>query len=191
MPFSQEYVYLSEIDMSTKSKDILSAKELNKTINKIAKDITKDHSKIGDIVLLGIYTRGVPLSQRLKKELEILSKKTIPLGSLDITLYRDDLATVGPAPIVKGTDIKFDLTGKSVILVDDVLFTGRTVRAALDELADFGRPNRIQLAVLVDRGHRELPIHADYVGEKVKTERSQIISVKLKEIDGEDKVILK
>lgn len=174
-----------------KTKILLSATKLNDSILKIAHDIIKNQSDINSVVLVGIHSRGVPLAKRLKEQLKQLTKKDIPLGTLDITLYRDDLATVGPAPIVKGTDIKLDLTDKVVILVDDVLFTGRTIRAALDELADFGRPSRIQLAVLIDRGHRELPIHADYVGEKIETKRTEIIEVKLNEIDNKDEVLIK
>ena len=176
-----------------KTKNLLSATDIKDTVLRIARDIIKNQSDISvpSVVLVGIHSRGVPLAKRLKEQLNQLTKTDIPLGTLDITLYRDDLATVGPAPIVKGTDIKLDLTGKVVILVDDVLFTGRTIRAALDELADFGRPSRIQLAVLIDRGHRELPIHADYVGKKVETKRTEIIEVRLKEIDGKDEVIVR
>ncbi|MFA5794078.1 MAG: bifunctional pyr operon transcriptional regulator/uracil phosphoribosyltransferase PyrR [Candidatus Brocadiia bacterium] len=158
---------------------------LKKLASQILADLGKNNS---DIALIGIHRRGVPLAQRLRK---ILGKNSnnIPMGTLDITLYRDDLNTVGPAPIIKGTDIKFDITGKHVILVDDVLFTGRTIRAALDEIMDFGRPKSIKLGVMVDRGHRELPIQADYVGQVIKTTLSDIIKVKVAELDGKDDIV--
>jgi len=130
------------------------------------------------------------LAQRLRNELERMSRIPLSFGTLDITLYRDDLDTVGHMPIVKSTRINFDLTKKDVILVDDVLFTGRTVRAALDELVDFGRPNSIKLAVLIDRGHRELPIQTDYVGKKIATQRNEVVKVKLAETDRVDEVTL-
>jgi pyrimidine operon attenuation protein/uracil phosphoribosyltransferase len=158
-------------------------------IAKVAGQILAQYRKDAcDIALIGIHRRGVPLAKRLQTMLQ-KHIKNIPLGTLDITLYRDDLNAVGPAPIVKGTDIKFDLTGRNIILVDDVLFTGRTIRAALDEIMDFGRPKSVQLAVLIDRGHRELPIQADYVGQVIKTKLSDIINVRIKEIDGADDII--
>ncbi len=132
----------------------------------------------------------MPLAKRLKAIIGKKIKRELPLGTLDITLYRDDLDTVGHLPIVKNTDIPVDLTDKSVVLVDDVLFTGRTIRSALNELAEFGRTRRIQLAVLIDRGHRELPICADYVGKTVQTKSDEIIMVRLKETDGTDEVII-
>jgi len=174
-----------------KAKLVLSANEVTRAIKELANGISKNNSDLNNLALIGIHTRGLPLAKRLKKELESSTKKDIPLGALDITLYRDDLATVGPAPIVKATDINFNLTDKVVILVDDVLYTGRTIRAALNELSDFGRPKRIQLAVLIDRGHRELPIAADYIGKEIKTKADEIIEVKFKETDGTDEVSLK
>ena len=174
-------------------KPILNQGEMAQTLVNLANEIIKAHpdkSQRKSLVLLGIHRRGVPLARRLKAIIEKKLNHKIPLGTLDITLYRDDLDTIGRLPIVKRTDITFDLTGKNVILVDDVLFTGRTVRAALNELADFGRPRRIQLAVLIDRGLRELPIEASYVGKYVKSTPAEIVMVKLQEIDGADEVII-
>ena len=176
-----------------KDKRLLSQPDIDQTLVRIAGDIISCHasSKEKDsLVLIGIHRRGVPLAQRLKVIIEKKIKRKLPLGTLDITLYRDDLDTVGHMPVVKNTDIPLDLTDKSVVLVDDVLFTGRTIRSALNELAEFGRTRRIQLAVLIDRGHRELPICADYVGKTVQTKSDEIIMVRLKETDGTDEVII-
>jgi pyrimidine operon attenuation protein/uracil phosphoribosyltransferase len=142
------------------------------------------------LVLIGIHRRGVPLARRLKSIIEKNIHRNLPFGTLDITLYRDDLDTIGRLPIVKNTDIPFDLSDRSVVLVDDVLFTGRTIRSALSELAEFGRPRRIQLAVLIDRGHRELPISADYVGKTVQTGDNEIVMVRLAETDGSDEAVI-
>jgi pyrimidine operon attenuation protein/uracil phosphoribosyltransferase len=139
---------------------------------------------------VGIRRRGVPLAQRLAAKIEGLENRPIPVGILDINLYRDDLSTVGVAPVVQPTDIPFAVTGKNIVLVDDVLYTGRTIRAALDALFDHGRPARVQLLVLIDRGHRELPIEARYVGRMVQTTQNEIIEVKFQEIDGTEKVLL-
>jgi pyrimidine operon attenuation protein/uracil phosphoribosyltransferase len=141
-------------------------------------------------MLLGIRTRGVPLARRLASKIQEFEGVKIPTGTLDITLYRDDLTLVSTRPIVHKTEIPSDITGKTVVLVDDVLYTGRTVRAALDALVDFGRPSCIQLAVMIDRGHRELPIRADFVGKNVPTSRSEIILVRLSEIDHDERVII-
>lgn len=141
-----------------------------------------------DLCLIGIKTRGVPLSERLSREIEKIDAKKIPVGTLDITLYRDDLELQNEIPKVNGSEIKFDITGKVVILVDDVIFTGRTTRAAMDALTKFGRPSKIQLAVLIDRGHRELPIRPDFVGKNIPTSKSEIIQVMLTETDREDKI---
>lgn len=172
---------------------MLSQKDIDQTLVKLAADVISQNSssKAKDsLVLIGIHRRGVPLAKRLKSIIEKKIKRDLPLGTLDITLYRDDLDTVGHLPVVKNTYIPFDLTDKSVILVDDVLFTGRTIRSALNELAEFGRTRRIQLAVLIDRGHRELPISADYVGKLVETKNDEIVMVRLKEIDGSDEVVI-
>ena len=141
-----------------------------------------------DLCLIGIKTRGVPLSERLSREIEKIDAKKIPVGTLDITLYRDDLELQNEIPKVNGSEITFDIAGKVVILVDDVIFTGRTTRAAMDALTEFGRPSKIQLAVLIDRGHRELPIRPDFVGKNIPTSKSEIIQVMLTETDWEDKI---
>jgi pyrimidine operon attenuation protein/uracil phosphoribosyltransferase len=159
----------------------------------MAHEILEANEGSGGIALVGIHTRGIPLARRLAGHIaSIEGGDPVPVGILDITLYRDDLlTTVGPQPVLKSTDIDFEMEGRTVILVDDVLFTGRTIRAAMDALMDLGRPRRIQLAVLVDRGHRELPIRADYVGKNVPTSRNQGVEVRLEEEDGEeDQVIL-
>lgn len=169
---------------------ILDKSAIAASLKTIAERILSCHKSGSTLALIGIQRRGVPLAKRLKEILNKKAKDDIPTGHLDITLYRDDLKTIGPAPLVKGTDINFDITDKNVILVDDVLYTGRTIRAALDELTDFGRAKSIQLAVLVDRGNRELPIQADYAGKTVKTTTADIIQVKLKEIDGTDEVVI-
>ncbi|MBI4833904.1 MAG: bifunctional pyr operon transcriptional regulator/uracil phosphoribosyltransferase PyrR [Planctomycetes bacterium] len=174
-----------------KAKLVFTANEVTKAIKELAKSIAANKSDLKSLALIGIYTRGLTLAKRLQEELESSTKKKTPLGALDITLYRDDLATVGPAPIVKATDINFNLTDKVVILVDDVLYTGRTVRAALNELSDFGRPKCIRLAVLIDRGHRELPIAADYAGKTIATKDNEIVEVRFEETDGFDEVRLK
>jgi pyrimidine operon attenuation protein/uracil phosphoribosyltransferase len=141
-------------------------------------------------LLVGIRKRGVPLARRLAAEIRSRTGKEVPLGVLDITLYRDDLSLISPQPLVRDTEIGTDINGTRTILVDDVLYTGRTVRAALDALADFGRPHRIELAVLIDRGHRELPIHADHVGETVETDAEEMVEVRLQEVDGKDEVVI-
>jgi pyrimidine operon attenuation protein/uracil phosphoribosyltransferase len=146
----------------------------------------------GDLALVGIRTRGVPLARRIARSLKDINHEEIPTGALDITLYRDDLMrhAVGPQPVVRRTEIPFSIDDRKILLVDDVLYTGRTVRAALDALIDFGRPQAIQLVVLVDRGHRELPIKADYVGKNLPTSLRQSVQVRLQEIDGDDAVLL-
>ena len=156
----------------------------------MATAIQADLKDATSLAIVGIQSRGVPLAARLADALRKNTKKQVDVGSLDITLYRDDLSTVGTRPILKATHIPFSIDGRPVILVDDVLYTGRTIRAALDELVDFGRPSRIALAVLIDRGHRELPIQADYVGKTVTTARADMVDVRLTEIDGKDEVVL-
>lgn len=160
-------------------------------IRSIALQVAKGQPDPSRVLVLGVRTRGVPIADRLRDELKkIYGVKSIPSGILDITLYRDDLSAIGPQPMVQESDITHDVTAADVILVDDVLFTGRTVRAALDEIVDFGRPARIRLAVLVDRGWREYPIQADYVGMKVETTLDEVVHVRLDEIDGEDEVVV-
>jgi pyrimidine operon attenuation protein/uracil phosphoribosyltransferase len=169
---------------------VLGGRPLGAAIAAMAKAIKAGQKDAASIAIVGIQSRGVPLAARLAIALGSSTGKKVDVGSLDITLYRDDLSTVGTRPVLKSTNIPFSIDGRTVILVDDVLFTGRTIRAALDELVDFGRPSRIALAVLIDRGHRELPIQADYVGKTVKTSRADRVDVRLVEIDGKDEVVL-
>lgn len=171
-------------------KQLLSADDMRRAITRIAHEIAERNEGVQDVLLVGIRRRGVPLAERIGSNLADIEGLRVPIGSLDITLYRDDLETRGPTPIVRTTHIPIDVTGQTLILVDDVLYTGRTVRAALDALADLGRPARIQLAVLIDRGHRELPIRADFVGKNVPTSREERIETRLQEIDGDDGVFI-
>lgn len=169
---------------------VMDAVQIHRTVMRIAHEIVERNKGVADIILVGIQKRGVPLAERLSSAIEQFEGVKVPVGVIDITLYRDDLQMVGQVPIVGETSIKSDITGRIIILVDDVLFTGRTVRAALDELIDFGRPSAIQLAVLVDRGHREFPIRADFVGKNVPTSPNETVEVLLTEIDGEELVVL-
>jgi pyrimidine operon attenuation protein / uracil phosphoribosyltransferase len=161
-----------------------------RTIVRMAHEIVERHPDMKDTVLVGVRSRGVPLARRLARAIEEAQGPAPRVGALDITLYRDDFTTIAAQPVTKGTDIPFSIDGRTVVLVDDVLYTGRTVRAALDELIDFGRPARIELAVLVDRGHRELPVRADYVGKTAGTTRNETVQVLLSEEDGRDVVLL-
>lgn len=162
---------------------------VDRTLNRLAMQILERNSGSDDLVLVGIRTRGAPLAERLSKIIaKIDSKESIPVGALDITFYRDDFLTMIKTPEVKATEIDFDIHDKDVILVDDVLYTGRTVRAAIDAILDYGRPKTIQLAVLIDRGHREMPIQGDFVGRTVQTSPGEEVVVRLKEIDGIDEV---
>jgi len=174
---------------ATDRTTILDARAMMRALQRLAVEVL-EQAEAGDVVLVGIQRRGVELAERLGKLIEKDEGVTVPRGALDITLYRDDLETVGPRPVVGETRLPGDLTGKHVVIVDDVLYTGRTVRAALDELADFGRPKRISLCVLIDRGGRELPIQADIVGKVVKTAPGDRIDVMVEELDGKDQVDL-
>lgn len=177
--------------MNTTEKQILSADEIRRALIRIAHEIAERNEGVRDLILVGIRRRGVPLAERIAAALADVEGVRVPVGQLDITLYRDDLGLRGPAPLVRRTQIDADITAKTVVLVDDVLYTGRTIRAALDALADLGRPARIQLAVLVDRGHRELPLRADYVGKNVPTSRIEQVEVHVSEVDnGEDCVLI-
>lgn len=169
---------------------ILTPDEVRRALTRIAHEIIERNKGAENLALIGVHTRGIPLARRLAEKLSTLEGVDVPTGMLDITLYRDDLSEVAQQPIIRETQVPFDLRDRRVILVDDVLYTGRTVRAALDALIDLGRPAGIQLAVLVDRGHRELPIRADYVGKNLPTAASEVVKVKLQETDGVDSVEL-
>jgi len=172
----------------THKATVMDEKAIKQALRRIAHEIIERNKGIENIVLIGVRQRGVPLARRLQAYLNEIEGSEIPLGILDITLYRDDLSGRQDQPIVHTTEVSFDLTEKHVVLVDDVLYTGRTIRAAMDALIDLGRPATIQLAVLIDRGHRELPIRADYVGKNVPTSRSELVEVKVQEIDQTDQV---
>lgn len=169
---------------------ILDAGEIDRKLIRMAHEILDVHKGVDNLALIGIHTRGVYLARRIQSKIREIEEFDVPTGEMDITLYRDDWTLISPHPIVKTTEIAFSVDGKQIVLVDDVLFTGRTTRAAMDAIIDFGRPARIELAVLVDRGHRELPIQADYVGKYVETRLSETINVLLLEHDGEDKVVI-
>lgn len=169
---------------------IMDADQIRRAVKRIAHEITERNCGLNDVVVVGIRRRGVYLAQRIAKYLESIEDMPVPVGALDITLYRDDFQVTASAPVVGTTEINEDINNKIIILVDDVLYTGRTVRAALDELIDFGRPKQIQLAVLIDRGHREFPIKADYVGKNVPTSDTEQVDVRLSETDDRDLVIL-
>ena len=173
-----------------KKTSIMDADGIRRALIRIAHEITEQNRGVENVALVGIRTRGVPLAARIAEEIQKIENVSVPTGSLDITLYRDDLTTMGYNPVIHGTEIDFDVTGKHIVLVDDVLYTGRTIRAALDALIDMGRPKSIQLAVLIDRGHRELPIRADYAGKNVPTSRRETIEVALQEEGKTDEVIL-
>ncbi len=168
----------------------MDADAMRRALVRVAHEIVEKNKGVENIILVGIRTRGVPLAQRIAEEIKTIENIILPVGTLDITLYRDDLSTLAYNPVVRATEIDFDISGKTVVLVDDVLFTGRTIRCALDALIDMGRPTAIQLAVLVDRGHRELPIRADYVGKNVPTARTEAVDVSLVELEKVDEVTL-
>jgi len=169
---------------------LMSASEIDRTLVRLAHEILEKTKDLDLLAFIGIRRRGVPLAQRLSKKIEALENRKVPVGILDINLYRDDLSTVDIKPVVSSTEIPFSVEGKDIILMDDVLYTGRTIRAALDALFDHGRPARVQLLVLIDRGHRELPIEARFIGRAVQTTDIEIIEVKFQEIDGVEKVLL-
>ena len=169
---------------------LLTPEAVERALARMARELVEKNGGPGNLVLMGIHRRGVQLAALLKAEIEKVEGVEVPFGSLDITFYRDDLSTLGPTPQVSSTEMPFDVTGKIIILVDDVLYTGRTVRAALDVIMDWGRPEAIRLAVLVDRGHRELPIRPDFVGKNVPTSQKEIIKVKVKEFDDKAEVVV-
>jgi len=168
---------------------VLDESALDRALTRIAHEILERNGGAKELAFVGLRTRGVTLAHRLNAKIASIDGTTVPVGTLDITLYRDDLDMRG-APVIRGTDIPFSIKNKTVVLVDDVLFTGRTIRAALDALIDLGRPKMIQLAILVDRGHRELPIRPDYIGKNLPTSRRESVAVRLKEHDGEDRVVI-
>jgi len=169
---------------------VMDPEAINKALERIAHEIIEEFKSVEDIAIIGIKNRGAYLGQRLAVKIEQIFGRKPNIGALDITLYRDDLTQASEQPVVHATEIGFDIDDKKIILVDDVLFTGRTIRCALDALIDFGRPAKIQLAVLIDRGHRELPIKADYVGKNIPTSLKEVVEVRLKEADGKDEVVL-
>jgi len=168
----------------------MSAEQIENALREIAAGIAQRHKPLDDVVLVGIRTRGAYLSDRLIGILKETTDVQVPAGILDITLYRDDLTLIAPNPVVRKTVIPFDITGKKIILVDDVFYTGRTIRAALDEIIDFGRPSIIEVAVLIDRGSHELPIHADYTGASVEVDKDSIVEVRLGDVDGVEEVAI-
>jgi pyrimidine operon attenuation protein/uracil phosphoribosyltransferase len=169
---------------------LMSASEIDRTLVRLAHEVLEKTQDLDRLAFIGIRRRGVPLAQRLAKKIAALEKREVPVGILDINLYRDDLSTVDIKPVVSNTEIPFEVDGKDIVMMDDVLYTGRTIRAALDALFDHGRPARVRLLVLIDRGHRELPIEARFVGREVQTTDIEIIEVKFQEIDGVEKVLL-
>lgn len=171
-------------------RTLMEAEDLTRCLALLAAHLHRDFPNDPELVLLGIKTRGVYLAERLQKQMQSAHGQRVTTGVIDITLYRDDLSTLGAQPVVGKTDIGFDVTDKKIILIDDVLYTGRTIRAAMDEIVDFGRPKLIRLLVVVDRGLREYPIQADYTAQKVETDQTQVIQVRLSETDGEDKVVV-
>jgi pyrimidine operon attenuation protein / uracil phosphoribosyltransferase len=177
--------------ISTRERaQLMSASEIDRTLVRLAHEILEKTEDLDRLAFIGIRRRGVPMAQRLAAKIKALENREIPVGILDISLYRDDLSTIATTPVLNATEIAFSVTGKDIILMDDVLYTGRTIRASLDALFDHGRPARVQLMVLIDRGHRELPIEARFVGRSVQTTDDEIIEVKFKEVDGIEKVLL-
>ena len=176
--------------MSQKTVPILSEADIHRALIRISHEIIEHNQGLDDVAIIGIQRRGVPMAKIIRKNLEEIEGVKIPLGILDITFYRDDLYRLSAHPVVNGTDIPFDVNGKKIVLVDDVLYTGRTIRSAIDNIFDMGRPDCIQLAILIDRGHRQLPFRADYVGKNVPTSIHEHIKVELEDVDGTNQVLL-
>jgi pyrimidine operon attenuation protein / uracil phosphoribosyltransferase len=170
--------------------ELMSASEMERSLTRLAHEIVERNNGATDLVFVGVRRRGAPIAERLARKVSAIERHDVPVAALDITFYRDDLSTIGEKPVVKKSVLPFSVEGRIVILVDDVLYTGRTTRAALDALVDQGRPRRVELCVLVDRGHRELPIQANYVGRQVQTSDLEVIEVRLSEIDREERVML-
>jgi pyrimidine operon attenuation protein/uracil phosphoribosyltransferase len=171
-------------------KKIMSAGEIKSTLTRIAHEIVERNHGCDDLVFIGMLTRGVPLARRIAAKIKEFEGVELPVGALDFGLHRDDLSYLKINPLLRTTEIPFDIAGKRVVLIDDVLYTGRSVRAAMDALIEFGRPQHIQLAVIIDRGHREMPIRADYVGKNLPTSQIEEVDVRLEEVDGEDEVVI-
>lgn len=188
--FQIELRWIDPMGRKLERRIVMSAAEIDLALARIAAEIIEDLSPRDDFAFIGIRRRGVHLAERIRAKVEATLRRPILSGILDITLYRDDLTTVASHPMLRETSIDFDINNLSLVLVDDVLYTGRTIRAALDGLVDLGRPKRVQLAVLIDRGHRELPIQADYVGKYIQVEEGELVEVRLNEEDGEERVIL-
>jgi pyrimidine operon attenuation protein / uracil phosphoribosyltransferase len=171
-------------------RQLLSGEEISRTLNRLAHEIVEKSGGANDLALIGVRRRGIPLAQRIAAIMRQSARVNVPVGTLDITLYRDDLSTVGPQPVVHSSEIPFGVDDRDIVVVDDVLYTGRTMRAAMNGLFDLGRPRRIRLCVLIDRGHRELPIEASFIGRTVETSDTEIVEVRLQEIDKEERVML-
>jgi pyrimidine operon attenuation protein/uracil phosphoribosyltransferase len=180
---------VNEMEKNARAR-ILDKEGIERTLQRISHEIVEKNQGATNLAVIGIKTRGAVLAEKIAANIKAIEKKEVPLGAIDITLYRDDLTEIAKQPLVHATEINFDITGKRIILVDDVLYTGRTVRCALDELIDFGRPACIQLAVLIDRGHRELPIRPDYVGKNIPTAKEEQVEVRLEGTDGEEEVVI-
>jgi pyrimidine operon attenuation protein/uracil phosphoribosyltransferase len=176
--------------LTREKSQLMSASEIDRTLVRLAHEVLEKTADLDKLAFIGIRRRGAPLAQRLARKIESLEKRSLPVGLLDITFYRDDLSTVDVKPVLNTTEIGFDVTGKDIVLMDDVLYTGRTIRAALDALFELGRPARVRLLVLIDRGHRELPIEAAFIGRTVQTTDAEIIEVKFQEIDKLEKVLV-
>lgn len=185
-----EPVFFMEVCVMSESAVLMDEAQIQRAITRISHEIVERNQGLDNVCLIGIQRRGVPIASRIRDNLEQIEGVKVPMGILDITFYRDDLSTLSAHPVVNGTHIPFDVNDKKIILVDDVLFTGRTIRSAMENVFDMGRPSLIQLAILIDRGHRQLPFRADYVGKNVPTALSEQIDVELKEVDGRDIVLL-
>ncbi|MGB0037221.1 MAG: bifunctional pyr operon transcriptional regulator/uracil phosphoribosyltransferase PyrR [Candidatus Acidiferrales bacterium] len=181
---------MTRVTRVVEKRQLLSAEEIHRTIGRLAHEIVEKSGGTKTLALIGVRRRGVPLSQRLAKTIQGFAKVDVPVGTLDITLYRDDLSTVAQQPVVQSTEIDFPVDDRDIVVVDDVLYTGRTIRAAMNGLFDLGRPRRVRLCVLIDRGHRELPIEASFIGSTVQTSDTEIVEVRLQETDGEERVML-